>query len=129
MVNRENLSRYININTDYYSILEASFGYTGANIKFPLTHDIMTLNTGRLILSKDEKWVFDTVPFSYHLKFLSEKEKIKKINKERYNTFLVFQSGRCLLSGVTGEYMVDAFNKFIEIVRNCKDLIEENPIF
>jgi TATA-box binding protein (TBP) (component of TFIID and TFIIIB) len=129
MVNRENLSRYINVNTEYYSILEASFGYTGANIKFPLKHDIMSLETGRFIRAKDGTWNFDKVPYSYHLKFLNEKEKMKKIKKQRYNTFLIFNSGRCLLSGITGEYMVDAFNQFIEIVRECRDLIEQHPIF
>jgi hypothetical protein len=35
-INRENLDKYINSNTDYNSLLETSFGYTGVNIKIPM---------------------------------------------------------------------------------------------
>ena len=35
-INKENLDDYINKNTDYISLLETTFGYTGVNIKMPL---------------------------------------------------------------------------------------------
>jgi len=37
MVNREILDNWINKKTQFYSLLETSFGYTGVNIKFPLS--------------------------------------------------------------------------------------------
>ena len=43
LVDREKLSRYINLNTPYHAMLESSFGYTGVNIKFPVKDDLSLL--------------------------------------------------------------------------------------
>ena len=42
-IDREKLSMYISKNTNFYSLLETSFGYTGVNIKIPITKDLTQL--------------------------------------------------------------------------------------
>ena len=48
-----------------------------------------------------------------------------KKNKDKYTTFLVFHSGNVIMSGLSKEYMEDTFNLFMNIVKTCKDKIEE----
>ena len=40
LVDREKLDAYFNLYTDYNSLLETSFGYTGVNVKIPITRPI-----------------------------------------------------------------------------------------
>ena len=48
-VNREELDSYINEETEYTSLLETSFGYTGVNIKIPMNKDIRSLRLEKMI--------------------------------------------------------------------------------
>ena len=124
LVDREKLSRYINLNTEYFSLLETSFGYTGVNIKFPMNEDLTTLNVAKLEFIKDD-WVQSAVPYTDHFDMISEKEKIKKINKPKFNTFLCFHSGKLICSGMTAEFMRSDYYKFLDIIRNCYTIIQE----
>jgi TATA-box binding protein (TBP) (component of TFIID and TFIIIB) len=63
--------------------------------------------------------------YTEYLEKLSEKERNKKLNKDRFNTFLVFHSGRVIISGLTAQYMKNAYYYFLDIIRACKDEIEE----
>ena len=123
LVNRENLDKYINYFTNYNSLLETSFGYTGVNIKFPMTQDIdidlprITWNNG--------KWYQDTIPYKKFVDGLPLDAQHKINNKKRYNTFLVFHSGNVIMSGMTKKYMKDVFNDFISIIEKSKDEIQE----
>ena len=75
---------------------------------------------------KDGDWLEPTyVPFSNYLDMLTDKEVKKKLTKKRYNTFLVFHSGKCILSGMTASFMKDAYYEFIDIIRKSYDIIEE----
>ncbi len=122
-VNRENLDRYINIETDYISLLETSFGYTGVNIKIPLAKPI-DMDLCHLSY-KNGKWEDSMVPYSYYLDMLTDKEKAKEAKKERYNTFLVFHSGNCIMSGMTISRMKDIYYHFFDIMGECRGFIEE----
>ncbi len=122
-VNRENLDRYINIETDYISLLETSFGYTGVNIKIPLAKPI-DMDLCHLSY-KDGKWENSMVPYSYYLNMLTDKEKAKEAKKERYNTFLVFHSGNCIMSGMNTRFMKDIYYHFFDIMGECRGFIEE----
>ena len=55
-INREHLNRYINENTEYNSLLETSFGYTGVNIKIPVRQDLTNIQFPHMIKKKGE-WV------------------------------------------------------------------------
>lgn len=123
-IDREKLSRYINDHTTYYSMLEASFGYTGVNIKFPMEEDITKLKIKKLIL-KDDIWIETSATYGDYLDTYDEKERMKKEKKRRFTTFLLFHSGRAIESGLHKTYMEGPYNKFIDIIREARPLIEE----
>lgn len=122
-VNRENLDRHINQKTEYRSLLETSFGYTGVNIKFPMNQ---SLNI-KLILREFQngKWSAEETDYKTYLSMLTDKERERELKKERYNTFLVFHSGNVIMSGRHVAYMEPPFYQFLNIIDKCKNLIEE----
>lgn len=127
-VDREKLDEYFNKNTKYHSLLETSFGYTGVNIKIPITKNIETLKLKQLEYIDDE-WV-DPVYISYgdYLSNLPEKEKNKKIKKQRFNTFLVFHSGKTIMSGIDSVFMKDVYYDFLNIIKDCSNIIKEKLV-
>lgn len=122
-VDREKLARYMSTQTEFHSLLETSFGYTGVNIKIPVTEDIVTMEVKKL--TYDNGWIEDMVSYNEYLDLLSYKEQEKKLNKPRYNTFLVFQSGKTIMSGATKDFMRDTYYYFLRIIRRCYNQIEE----
>lgn len=125
-VNREELDSYINEETEYHSLLETSFGYTGVNIKLPLKYDINTLIVKQLTYNNDsKKWNESNVNYNKYLELLTNKEKDKKILKKRFNTFLVFHSGKVIMSGICAESQKDIYYEFLNIIRKCYNKIEE----
>lgn len=124
-VDREKLDEYFNMCTDYHSLLETSFGYTGVNIKIPISKSINELMLKQIECDND-KWIDSTyVPYSDYLKRLPEKDVAKKLKKARYNTFLVFHSGKTIMSGMEAGFMRDTYYEFLNIIRECYDIIEE----
>lgn len=123
-VDREKLTNYISRQTEFHSLLETSFGYTGVNIKLPLDKDIKLLEIKKIIYKNDE-WIENLTTYSEYLEKLSLKEKSKKLNKERYNTFLVFHSGKTIMSGVNAHNMRDSYYYFLDIIRKSYSEIEE----
>ena len=125
IVDREKLNKYMSEQQKFHCLLETSFGYTGVNIKIPITKDITTMAVKKVNYGKDgeitEKWT----TYQYYLDKLTEKERNIKINTPRYNTFLVFHSGKCISSCLTSEFMKDTYYYFLEIMRECYDKIEE----
>lgn len=125
LVNRENLDIYINNFTEYNSLLETSFGYTGVNIKFPMEKDI-DMDLEKIILSLSEnKWNHTNTTYKKFVKTLPIKDQEKHKNKKRYNTFLVFHSGNVIMSGMVSKYMENVYNNFVNIIKQNKDNIEE----
>lgn len=125
-VDRQKLDEFFNENTVYKSLLETSFGYTGVNIKLEIKKSIREL---KLVgIEEDEKlnWnIVKDIPYSLYLKTLTEKERCKKLKKKRYNTFLVFHSGKVIMSGMEKTFMIEAYYKFLDIIRDCHKYIEE----
>jgi len=122
-VNREVLDNHINMNTPYTSLLETTLGYTGVNIKIPVTTDYSKLKI------KSKEYIGNTIrtkliSFSEFLKTYKKKD-IKKII---YNTFLVFQSGKVIMSGKTALFMEPSYYEFINIINKCRPLIQEELI-
>ena len=127
LINRQNLDQYFNTLTDYHSLLETSFGYTGVNIKFPSKIDkdrLLDMFT-KEINSKDDNWEKEKILFSEYLDMLTPTEKQKEINKKKYNTFLIFHSGNVIMSGSIKEKMKDPYHEFIRIIDKAKDEIIE----
>jgi hypothetical protein len=70
-------------------------------------------------------WKEEMTIYSEYMRYISEKEQAKKLNKERYNTFLVFHSGRTILSSMNAKYARDSYYYFLKIIRTCHKEIEE----
>ncbi len=122
-VNKENLDEYVNKNTQYHSLLETTFGYTGVNIKF---------NLGKLdnipiikMVYKDNVCTKNILTYREYFQTLDEKEKYKESNKIKFCTFLCFQSGQCIMSSPHKSCMKDAYYEFIKMIDGCKSFIEE----
>jgi TATA-box binding protein (TBP) (component of TFIID and TFIIIB) len=128
LVDREKLDEYFNTCTDYHSLLETSFGYTGVNIKIPIEKPIQELMLKNIECVGD-KWIEPTfVPYEDYLKMLPQKDVNKKLKKQRYNTFLVFHSGKVIMSGMEATFMKDVYYDFLRIIRECYDVIEERLV-
>ena len=122
-VNKENLDEYVNKNTDYHSLLETTFGYTGVNIKF---------NLGKLdnipiikMIYKDNEWIKNIITYSDYFKTLDDKEKFKENHKIKFCTFLCFQSGQCIMSSPHKSCMKNAYYEFMKMINECRTFIEE----
>jgi TATA-box binding protein (TBP) (component of TFIID and TFIIIB) len=124
LVDREKLARYMSTQTQFHSLLETSFGYTGVNVKVPILTDIREMVITKLHF-KDEKWVSSLTTYNEYLSRLSEKEINKKLNKERFVTFLVFHSGKVIQSGINASLSRDSYYYFLKIIRTAFDEIEE----
>lgn len=124
-VDREKLDEYFNTCTNYHSLLETSFGYTGVNIKIPIKKSIQELMLKELVY-KNGDWCKESfIPFNDYLSMLPDKDISKKLKKLRYNTFLVFHSGKTIMSGMEATFMYDEYYEFLNIIRDCYDIIEE----
>ena len=125
LVNRSNLDRFFNSNTNFNSLLETSFGYTGVNIKFPMEtipykkihQESLDINTG--------EWSSQKITYDDYLNTLQPAERKKELEKKRYNTFLVFHSGNVIMSGAVKEFMEGPYYRFLDIIKECRPEIEE----
>lgn len=134
LVDREKLNKYICIQQQFHCLLETSFGYTGVNIKIPLTDDIEMMKVKKIVYDSgsgcsangiNDGWNENWVTYQEYLKMLSNKERDAKLNEVRHNTFLVFHSGKVIMSGLTSEFMRDVYYYFLSIIREAFEHIEE----
>jgi TATA-box binding protein (TBP) (component of TFIID and TFIIIB) len=116
-LDREKLDEYINTFTQYYSLLETSIGYTGVNIKFPSEKPITDLMLKELRYGT-RRWLKERfVPYKTYLDTMTVKEQQKKLDKKRMITFLVFHSGKVIMSSMCEDFAKDTYYKFLDIVR------------
>lgn len=126
LVDREKLNNYICSQKTFRCLLETSFGYTGVNVKVPLEKDIRTLSIKKMTYDQEAgDWKKIWVTYQDYLDLLTPKEQEAKIKEERYNTFLVFHSGKIIHSGLTADFMRDVYYHFLDIIRGAFDEIEE----
>lgn len=124
LIDREKLDGYFNTDTEYCSLLETSIGYTGVNIKIPYKKQITDLKLKRLKFStKKQSWGNPTyIPYEEYLALLKPKDRQKKLDKPRYHTFLVFHSGKIIMSSLCAEFAKDTYYEFMDIIKknHCK---------
>lgn len=122
-INRQKLNIMINESTEFNSLLETSFGYTGVNIKIPMTlgNDVII---DRLVLQNNH-WVHEHVPFVTFLDGVDERFRNQELLKKRYNTFLVFHSGNIIMSGMRLDKMLDLQKSFYNLLQQNRNKIEE----
>lgn len=125
-VDRDALRRYLNKSeSELHCLLETSFGYTGVNIKIPLEKSRDTMHVKKMIYGTDDNWEIINTNYLEYLNILDEKNKTKKQNETRYNTFLVFHSGKVIFSGLTADLMRDTYYSFTKLIEDAIEDIEE----
>jgi TATA-box binding protein (TBP) (component of TFIID and TFIIIB) len=137
-VDREALDEYFNSYTKYCSLLETSIGYTGVNIKGPVSKNITDLMLKRVeckndrIISMDiaqpDSDIRTEINYVDYLNLLPPKDKVKQLKKERYNTFLVFHSGKVIMSSLCEDFARDEYYNFLDIINKNRDQFEEKLI-
>jgi TATA-box binding protein (TBP) (component of TFIID and TFIIIB) len=126
LVDREKLNQYMSTQQKFHCLLETSFGYTGVNIKIPLDKDICLMDVKKLTYNnQDDSWTEEWKTYEDYLNTLPEKDKETKLSETHYNTFLLFHSGKVIMSGLTSKFMEDVYYYFLQIMNDCYDLIEE----
>ena len=125
IVDREKLNRSMTTEGSSHCLLETSFGYTGVNIKIPLQRHIGDMKIKKLVYNEDKGWELNGSTYNEYLALLTPKERAAKIKAKRYNTFLVFHSGKVIMSGLISNFMESVYNDFLEMIRGCYDKIEE----
>jgi len=128
VIDREKFTEYINSKTPHHALLETSYGYTGVNLKMALEKPITEMEITKLTMAPGGEWERSETKYEEYLSHLTPSEQNKKRNKERWITFLVFHSGRTILSSVTSEYSRKAYYEFVKIINESYDLIEERLI-
>jgi len=124
LIDREKLNEFMSEQKEFHCLLETSFGYTGVNVKIPLEKNIETMKIVKLYEVNNE-WVQESGTYKDYLDILPEKDQKHKLNSQRYNTFLVFHSGKIIMSGLTSEFMENVFYYFINTIIKSRDKIEE----
>lgn len=124
-INKENLDEYVNKNTDYHSLLETTFGYTGVNIKFKLgkLDNVPIIKT--IFNDETKEWEKTVLCYKDYFKTLEDKERFKENSKVKFCTFLCFQSGQCIMSSPHKSCMKEAYYEFMKMIDKCKSFIEE----
>jgi TATA-box binding protein (TBP) (component of TFIID and TFIIIB) len=125
ILDREKLDSYFNTCTEYCSLLETSIGYTGVNIKIPVCKSITDLLIKKLSFKNNAWQEPEMISYKIYLDSLKPKEKQKKIEKDRFNTFLVFHSGKVIMSSMCEDFAKETYYEFIDIIKqNYKKFIE-----
>lgn len=123
-INRGELNTIINTRTDYVSILEPSDGYVGVNIKISTQDEpLENILLDQYVFSEGE-WKATKSKFTDYIQTLTPKEQKKKMSKCYVNTFLVFYSGKVIMSGgISYMNRKRAYETFMEIVHKYRSEI------
>ena len=125
-VDREKLSKYMNDQNDLHCMMETSFGYTGVNIKIPLNQSRKDMRIDKLTFNPEiQEWKSEWTTYASYLELLDEKTRTSKMKDQKYNTFLVFHSGKVIFSGLTSLYMEPVYYLFVKMMEDAFEEIEE----
>jgi TATA-box binding protein (TBP) (component of TFIID and TFIIIB) len=124
IVNREAFYDFIQKEYDeYHCLLETSFGYTGLNVKKKIEKPIEDLEILECTFKKSGSETDDEieciekiVKYSQYLETLTPALRKNKIEHVRYNTFLIFHSGKVIQSGLSEKFMKDDFYSFCKVI-------------
>lgn len=120
-IDRDRIHHFINHETDHISILEKSVGYVGVNIKINSNKECKEESTiDKITFKPDGEYVLESAIFSDYLR--NREKADKKYKKDMYNSFLVFESGRTIMSGCSSyANRKDAYEKFTNIISLHRD--------
>ena len=125
-IDREKFECALQKDNKFHAFLEDSL-HAGVNIKVPYEKDLNKIKLKCIEFPKYERWPDSRTYITYgeYLSTLSLKEQKKKL-KQSYNTILVFQSGKVILSATLKSCGEDTYNKFITFLITFKEQITEN---
>jgi hypothetical protein len=122
-IQREKLDEYIRMNTPYYSLFLSDL-HTCVNIKMK-SNNHTEEKLDMIIMKSKEDVDIQKIDFSLYSMYYDYN---KKLNKDKYHTFLVFYSGSVILSS-SGPDTEDVYNKFITIIKDNKELFNDTSTY
>jgi TATA-box binding protein (TBP) (component of TFIID and TFIIIB) len=123
-INRELLHLIINTQTNHTSILEPSDGYVGVNIKIEAKDEPLEEMSIDEFILRNDYWVNNKKKFMEYISTLTAKEQKKKMAKCYVNTFLVFYSGKVIMSGgLSYINRKKAYDMFMDIITKHRENI------
>jgi hypothetical protein len=111
-IDKIKLNKLLKQSKNFYSLFETNFGYTGMNIKIPLSEDAYYISIPFMTLQNNQ-WIVNY-----------QKMKVQT-KKKKFNTFLVFHSGKIIMSGMCEENMKGDYEFFKNFLVENRKLIEE----
>jgi len=72
-----------------------------------------------------QEWQSEWTTYATYLAMLDEKTRASKMKDQKYNTFLVFHSGKVIFSGLTSLYMKNVYYMFVKMMEDAFEDIEE----
>ena len=124
-IDRRKFDNFINQHTQYNSLFETSFGYTGVNMKIQISQQDIDSQTIKLITYPEEQTGLVIVKKILYKEYISF---ANIVTKKKTNTFLIFHSGNVIMSGMSYHLMKSTFDIFNNLVINNRDKIEEKII-
>ena len=119
LIDKSKLNDVIQNATNFYNLFETSFGYTGMNIKIPVEKEQQDAQISRCV----------SIHFpSKHVKNTDQIVQMHFKKPQKFNTFLVFHSGKILMSGMIEENMTHDFHMFHNFLKIHQSKIKENII-
>lgn len=127
-VRRDKLNKYINRFTEYVSIFESSIG-TSVNIKVKSTKPFDPY-LARLMITADGDCIEDYVSYESYFSMLTDKDRNEEKKKKNFHTFLVFASGKIIMSSQGPEMKTIFYELIDKLVKHrtvFEEQFEENP--
>jgi hypothetical protein len=126
-IQREKLDEYIRLHTPYYSLFLSDL-HTCVNIKMKSEHHSEN-DLDMVVMKSREDVEFQKINYALYSTYYDYN---KKLNNDKYHTFLVFYSGSVILSS-SGPDTEQVYEKFIEIIKDKKDMfldrvVQETPV-
>ena len=118
-IHREKLDEYVRQHTPYYSLFLSDL-HTCVNIKMKSNHHTEE-KLDMIIMKSISDITIQKIDFSLYSKYYDYN---KKLNKDKYHTFLVFYSGSVILSS-SGPDTEDVYNQFVTIIRENQELFHD----
>lgn len=126
IVDREKLSKYISMQNEFSSLLEATQGYTGVNIKIPMKVPFNEIVVDHFEYKEDTKsFLMTKIKYDEYINSMKPRDILQKLRKVRYNTFLVFHSGKVIISGMCPQTMSPVYDYFLTIMNRCYEDVRE----
>lgn len=111
-IDKIKLNKVLKEKSHFYNLFETNFGYTGMNIKIPLQKEGLEISCPQIKLNNNQ-W-----------NVVYEKCTITP-KKKKFNTFLVFHSGKVIMSGMCEENMNKDYLFFKDFLLKHKEDIRE----